>query len=293
VNTRVFSNLPPLPRAALPAAAHHRVEVPGFTLNVTQWPAPENARHAVVLLPGAGGHVGAYGVLAAELSARGLHVLGVDPPGHGVSSGARGGVDLPTMTRALSAACQWVVQHTGLPVCLLGVSLGGEWALHVHLLSPHVTASICHTLLLPTLLPLNAGVRLLQTRAAARFSSWIAGAPVPVSWWVDARKVLLDVDARQQRARDPLNLSRYTLAAWRSLFSTPTPWPPGANHKPVLVMVGERDEVVPPAHVLRCFMALGGPKALHVVPGAAHHLALENAPALADAARDFLDNLRG
>ena len=291
MSTRVLSNLPPLARPPLPVVQHHHLEAAGLGLHALEWPAPEGARHTVLLLPAAGGHAGGLSVLASELRARGLHVLALDPPGHGLSGGARGGVPMGATTQAIAVACEWAAQHTRRPVTLLGLGLGAWWALHVHLASPHVQATLCHALVLPTLLPMDLRARVLRTRAAATLSRWLPRTLLPLDLLVDPRRVHLDASTRKDVASDPLVLQGYALEAWRSFLTTEPAWPPGSNHKPVLVVVGERDEVVPPAHALRCFMALGGPKAFHVVAGAAHDLARENAPALAGAAADFLGNL--
>jgi alpha-beta hydrolase superfamily lysophospholipase len=289
VSTRVLPDLPPRPRPPPPVARHHRVHAPEHALHVVEWPAPEHARHAALLLPGAGAHAATLGVLASELRARGVRAFGLDPPGHGASDGPRGGVDLRGIVAAVDAACAWAARAASMPVALVGAGLGGEWALHAHLASAHVRATVAHAPLLSSMLPLDARVRLLRSPLAGRAARLLPRARIPLSALVDPSRAFLDESARRERAADPLALRAYQFAAWRSFFTVPTAWPPPGNHKPVLVVVGERDELVPPSHALRVFMALGGPKAFHVVPGAAHHLALENAPALADAVAEFLD----
>ncbi|WP_238136838.1 alpha/beta hydrolase [Variovorax sp. JS1663] len=101
----------------------------GETLALHEWPlAPGRAaRAAVVLVHGIGEHAGRYRHVAARLNDWGFAVRAADHHGHGASTGPRGG--LPGVMRLVDDLALVVDDtrrlHTGLPLVLLGHSLGG------------------------------------------------------------------------------------------------------------------------------------------------------------------------
>ena len=90
------------------------------------WPRDDPAR-VVILAHGYGEHIGRYEHVAAALGARGAVVAGPDHLGHGRSEGERVLVadyehvidDLHAVVEAVTA------EHPGLPVVLVGHSMGG------------------------------------------------------------------------------------------------------------------------------------------------------------------------
>ncbi|VTU40338.1 alpha/beta hydrolase [Variovorax sp. PBL-E5] len=100
----------------------------GETLALHDWPVADTPARAVVLLVhGLGEHAGRYGHVAARLNAWGFAVHAADHCGHGASSGRRGG--LPSVMRLVDDLALVVddvrASHPGLPLVLLGHSLGG------------------------------------------------------------------------------------------------------------------------------------------------------------------------
>lgn len=100
----------------------------GETLALHDWPIRTGMARAIVLMVhGLGEHAGRYRTVAARLNGWGFAARAADHRGHGVSSGARGG--LPTPARLVDDLAL-VVDDTrrafpGLPLVLLGHSLGG------------------------------------------------------------------------------------------------------------------------------------------------------------------------
>ncbi|MPQ97118.1 alpha/beta fold hydrolase [Modestobacter sp. I12A-02628] len=91
------------------------------------WPAAGTATHLVLLAHGYGEHVGRYEHVAAALTAAGAVVVGVDHVGHGRSDGER--VLVPDVERVVddlhAVDLRARAEHPGLPVVLLGHSMGG------------------------------------------------------------------------------------------------------------------------------------------------------------------------
>jgi alpha-beta hydrolase superfamily lysophospholipase len=100
----------------------------GETLALYDWPVPgATARAVVLLVHGIGEHAGRYRHVGARLNGWGFAVQAADHYGHGASSGKRGG--LPSVMRLVDDLAQVVdaahAAHPGMPLILLGHSLGG------------------------------------------------------------------------------------------------------------------------------------------------------------------------
>jgi alpha-beta hydrolase superfamily lysophospholipase len=101
----------------------------GETLALHEWPLPSDspAKAVVVLVHGIGEHAGRYRHVAERLNDGGFAVRAADHYGHGASSGPRGG--LPSVMRLVDDLALVVDDtrrsHPGLPLVLLGHSLGG------------------------------------------------------------------------------------------------------------------------------------------------------------------------
>jgi alpha-beta hydrolase superfamily lysophospholipase len=93
---------------------------------VSVWPNPD-ARHIVILAHGYGEHLGRYGYVAESLAQRGAVVLGPDHVGHGRSGGERVVItDYDLVVEDLHSVLMRAKQrHPGLPVVLVGHSMGG------------------------------------------------------------------------------------------------------------------------------------------------------------------------
>lgn len=100
----------------------------GQTLALREWLATPAAPLAVVhITHGLGEHAGRYAHVAQRLNALGFAVRAHDHFGHGLSSGARGG--LPNELRLVDDLALLIddarAAYPGLPVVLLGHSMGG------------------------------------------------------------------------------------------------------------------------------------------------------------------------
>jgi alpha-beta hydrolase superfamily lysophospholipase len=109
----------------------------GARLFRRSWPR-DGARAGIAILPGLGDHSGRFERTARAFEARGFRVEGLDLPGHGHSSGARGHVR--TWSEFRDATSAWLdrlhEERPGLPWAMLGQSMGSLVALEWHLANP-------------------------------------------------------------------------------------------------------------------------------------------------------------
>ena len=97
------------------------------TLVVKRWDPSERATFVVLLVHGYGEHGGRYAHVAAALAKAGAVVYAPDHYGHGRSAGPRAIVDdLDAMARDVGKVAELAArEHAGLPVVMLGHSMGG------------------------------------------------------------------------------------------------------------------------------------------------------------------------
>lgn len=273
----------PLPRAAL--APVQRVTVCNGGVQLGVWATPPVGRATVLLVPGVGWHTGYLGTLAAELHARGLHVLALDPPAQGRSAPVHGAAYLDVCARAFTEA-----RSLAGPGPLLGVGLGllaADLTLHA-LLSRTLDAAAVHGVLMPDLVPLPR--RWMALRGAVTAVPERVPVPLHKTWaWSN---VLLDPAVLQTRLGDQACGWSPRAGTLRAFLDAKPAIPASGNEAPCLVLGAERDEVTRPRHALRCFQTLGGPKSLQVLADAGHDLTARFAPALADVLSGFVDDVR-
>ena len=103
-----------------------RFEGHAATIEARSWPI-DTPRYAAVLVHGYGEHIGRYEYVADFLNRHGAAVYGLDHVGHGRSAGER--VVITDYDQVVADVRQVVLraraEHPGLPVVLIGHSMGG------------------------------------------------------------------------------------------------------------------------------------------------------------------------
>lgn len=198
------------------------------------------ARAVVVLQPGVGSYGRFYCALGALLAASGCHVLAVDRPGHGYSDGARGDC---TVDEALRLSAHLIAQaraRYGLPVILLGSSMGGLLVGYAVLAGQQPDLAIAHNFLLPG--------KLVSMRARAWFIRRFRRRPYPLHTLAHGFKGISDDPALLRylaAAADPCAAWQQSPRAVASLLGY-TPPPAGADLAPLVVLSGSADRIIPP-----------------------------------------------
>jgi alpha-beta hydrolase superfamily lysophospholipase len=154
----------------------------GSRLHVTDWPA-EAPRAVVVLAHGLFEHAGRYAHVAARMNAAGLSVIAVDHYGHGRSDGTYNfvpafSVYLDGMDALLAHAR---AHYAGLPLLLLGHSMGGLIAIH-HLLahqSGYAAAAVSGAALVPAAEP--SRIMIWISRILSRIAPRLGVVPLDAS----------------------------------------------------------------------------------------------------------------
>jgi acylglycerol lipase len=110
----------------------HREIAPGVSAYWQAWLPQDPARAVVVIVHGLHEHSARYAHVGARLAAAGLAVYAADHRGHGRSDGRRANIERMTLiVEDLNSFVRFAIErHPGLPVFMVGHSLGGLIALH-------------------------------------------------------------------------------------------------------------------------------------------------------------------
>jgi alpha-beta hydrolase superfamily lysophospholipase len=208
------------------------------------WLPDGRPRAAIVIAHGAGEHAGRYRHVAARLVDDGYAVYAIEHRGHGRSDGPRALID--RVDNAVADLDQLVVQvgseHPGVPVFLLGHSMGGTIA---------VSYALAHQDRLAGLI-LSAPLAALQAapapvRAVARVLSAVA--PRAPLFPVEPALVSRDAEVVRAYTDDPLvhhgKLPVRTVAELAGAIDS-FPDRVHAIVVPTLIMYGTDDRLVPP-----------------------------------------------
>ncbi|MCS7177966.1 MAG: alpha/beta fold hydrolase [Anaerolineae bacterium] len=247
-------------------------------------------RPSVVFIPGMGSHAGSYtdlipgaNVLRA-LAEEGFNVVAVDLQGHGRSGGPRGLFTYADLLGNISCAIDYVVEQYGGPVGVTGSSMGGILAFYAGLTDSRVMAVVCHNVAdLQNIRPvLYLRRHRLVVPLAETLSPWLIRCtwlPIPITAFLEPRHVFDRPENVRHWQRDPLFVPAYRASSWVSLFLYPQDKPAvEAMTRPVRIIVGENDRILPVKPTQAFYDRLRCPRDLVIIPGAGHMLLLEYLP---------------
>ena len=261
------------------------------SLRLLAFDAPQGGDVAAVLLHGlvtgidvlrdaAGAGRDPYTALAAQ----GVHVLGLDWPGHGRSGGSRGHVTYRAAMDAAAAAVDAARERWGVPVGLVGTGLGGALGFYAALEDDDVVAVACHDVL--DLRDVQAVVQRWRQGAVLPVAGRLARAlvparqravTIPARWVVAPADLASDPDLSRRLRMHPQAVRSYDLEALASILLSPQDKPDiAAQATPTLVLVGDGDRVLPEVHARAFTSRLTCPSELFVLPGGGHQLLLEH-----------------
>jgi UDP-glucose 4-epimerase len=275
--------------AALAAAEHEFLPFRDGELHVEVHAAGGDADATVVFSPGIGGHARFYTPVLAALRAAGLNAVGVDRPGHGLSTGRRGDAPMPIALDALETVVRWAHERFGRPVALAGSSLGGIITWYALTREPDVACAVCHNIGHPSL-RLDRKAE-LSVPVILRVAKALPLAPVRIKDFADFGAVALDPEILAWFAResDPLWNWTLTMRTGASFFDFEPrlPWERVAT--PTLAIVGAEDEMVSADFTRRAFERAAPASAeLRVLPGKGHMLYLEDLAEMAEVTAAFV-----
>ncbi|MBI5852108.1 MAG: alpha/beta fold hydrolase [Planctomycetes bacterium] len=245
----------------------------------------EGAGEPLVLLPGLGGGLRAFGTLPRRFARSGFRALTYDPAGIPPSSGLDDEFRFDDAARDVIA----VLDAAGIERAdLVGTSLGGKVAIAVAKLAPSRVRKLALLATSASITPRARRVHryfavIAECVPADRFGDAIAPFLFGASFLRDRPQVVDDI---LRATRPPESTRALMVAQTRALLDESPAFDPRSIEAPALCIAGAEDTLTPQDEVADTASRIAGARFL-VVPRAGHSLLLENAAAF-DAVVAFL-----
>ena len=258
------------------------VQSDGLRLHLDVIPAAAGSS-TLVFVPGTSVYGLVFGDFLAAVADGGVHVVSVDPRGHGRSEGVRGRYTLPELVADARAAVGYARRRFGGPIFAAGSSQGGIVAFYLAATNEPLAGVICHNLAdlggpgrhRMTAHPVLAR---LASPAVRALGALFPHTSISISRYLDllsTRGNEQHLEVRQRLESDPLALRRIYLRSLASLAYCPLPRPVEQITTPVLALHGGDDRIFPRDYVEHLVGRLTGHKALRVYEGRDHFLLTE------------------
>jgi len=250
-----------------------------------QYPTTGDAPYALLIVHGIGGHGGTYDVFCEPLSKRGVQIVSMDLPGHGLArcrDNQRGNWRFEEWLEDIDIAAKTMKNLFGKPVFILGSSLGSAAAFHSLAYSDSLTGGVCMNVILTNVEPKkNDPVYQHYARWRSEEILLLANKAgdterIDLSTAIDWNKNYgsNDSDILGKKRQDNLRTWSYGVASLASYWNYQPEKPESENEKPVLLTYGDEDPFISSNYMERCYAAIGGPKSMSVVKGGSHQLML-------------------
>ena len=234
----------------------------------------------VVFFPGTGAASEFYATFLEALAYQGFNVVGIDPIGHGHSSGRRGDFTLARLLENLRDTVSYAKEKFTGKIGIMGSSQGGIVVYYAALEGVPVGAAVAHNAALVYKEFANI-VRHpgLNRRLLPLFASLNRRFPTvkfPTSAYLDWHRVFGNQKMLRIFRGNRLFTGYYTVRAISSLKDY-VPVTEGLPMPPTMIITGTEDEIIPKDVSERAFYALKGNFHTYVeIEGAGHMLLLEH-----------------
>lgn len=239
-----------------------------------RWTALQ-AKAAVVLVHGQGEHCGRYEHVAAALNAAGYAVHSGDLPGHGRSGGTRGHID--GFGEYVDTAAAWIeeaaAEHPGLPLFLLGHSVGGLIAARLLQTKPDTAERLSGAILSSPAFRLRMPVPAWKEALGRRLDNVLPRLRMPSG--LKGRRVTRDEEILRRTALDPLMVYVASVRFYNELLRAQAAALAEAERiaLPILIRHGGADEIIDPEPTLAFGSRLGSAdKDVALLPGLHHEI---------------------
>lgn len=230
---------------------------------------------AVLAVHGLGFHKETYGKLARKLARLGIVVYAIDVRGFGVwQYGPDPKVNFDLTFQDIKEGLQAIRQRDkGLPVFLMGESMGGSIALHVTAQNPELIDGVIASV------PAGNSRYTLPTVVKMAAAGLVGGANAQIN----IGKLVIENATENEKLKtklfnDPRQRQRLRvrdLMAFRKLAMGNRKAASKIDHTPVLIVQGYKDQLVSPKSIVKVFNKVKTEKKGLVLQGQSSHLVLE------------------
>jgi pimeloyl-ACP methyl ester carboxylesterase len=241
------------------------IDVNESRLHLIVFPAGKKAP-TLVFIPGTSVYAGFYIEYIYAMYKQGFNVIGLDPRGHGLSSGARGDYTITTIVDDALAVVKYARGRFGGRVAVAGSSQGGIAAFYAAARDDSLAGAVCHNIA-----DLNARDNLVLSQVRpplplvplAEFMSRLYGSySIPISLYLNLKEERMKdgTSAPEYTKTDPIVVKRITIRALGSLLHTDLAKPVEKIKVPIMLVHADKDSIFPQSYVEGIYNRLTCPK---------------------------------
>ncbi len=261
------------------------MEIRKIKLYTYQWKASHPVGASVLIIHGLGEHAGRYRSIVNTLNEYGIDVYSFDLPGHGKSPGKRG--HIASFEKLFEYIGRYLESISGKKV-ILGHSLGGLIALRVAEEYPDTIEGIVAS---------SPAIHIKKVNPLLQFIAMLLDKVIPsltMSNQLNPKDISRSQEEVNAYINDPLVHDRISARLYGEMVrNVKYLWEKASHTKlPLLLQVGENDNIVPPHPAVEFARIWGGNARLIQYPGAYHEL-YEDPYIGKQAISDVLEFIRG
>ncbi len=248
--------------------------------------------YALVVSHGLGGHGDMYDRFGTHHAARGVDIWSYHAPGHGKSAKTRpkGQFSMEEWTQASIDYTEHVATTTGLPVFLVGSSLGVAACYSALAIDAAEGAILMGAAMVPGTPFVDQLAEPLRSPALDQLvDTYGRSLRFDLDIFVDYDADYGYDGAAAQKKLDPWITWSYDLASWMSIGRYQPPVPVTENTKPILVISGDQDVMFPPDTITAMADAIAGPVETVILADGSHQLLMFDTERFSDAVHDFVN----
>jgi alpha-beta hydrolase superfamily lysophospholipase len=253
----------------------------------------------IVLIPGTAMYAMCYSEIMYKLGSEGYNFIGIDPRGHGRSSGIRGDYTIEEIMEDVQEAITYANERFNNKVSLLGTSQGGIIAFYLAAKDNRIQSIMCQNfadltdykntnfLKYPTIAKTIRPILLNMT------SRIFGETQFPVDMYLDLQKIKLKFfeNAYNFLRQDPLALKSLSLRALSSLSYTELHVPISKIQTPIMVFQGENDTIFPVEYTKDIYSRLRCQKRFEVFAGMNHGIITNNVEDIIPSLKEWLQDI--
>ena len=240
----------------------------------------------LIFIHGMGLHAMFFFGFLSKLRDEGFNVFALDIQGHGRSEGERGHFTMQEATENVSGVVDYIMENYNDHIGVIGISLGGIISFYSVANDPRISSALCCGIAHPDIPLRSKGIRIFIEIAA----KLIPKRHLNLLRIVPLEKVTEDPVLQNIIMTDELVVPEYTFKTVASFMKLHPKIPFDQIKTPIMIMVGEKEEIIPTEYCQKVYDILTTEKKLVVVPKAGHMLFLEYVPQTLPLVVDWFSN---
>ena len=254
-------------------------------------------KKSIVFFPGTGAASEFYATFLEAVAYKGFNVIGIDPIGHGHSSGKKGDFTMQQLLLNLRDAVAFTRNKFPGTVGIMGSSQGGIVVYYAALEGIKVDAVVAHNaaLVYKDFLNIirNPGLNKRLLPVIDYLKTHFPFLKIPTAGYLNWKKAFTNPKMLKIFEGDKLFRGSYTIRAIASLKDY-VPDIKDLPMPPTMIITGTKDEIIPKEVSERAFYALKGNLHTYVeIEGAEHMLLLEYMPQILPRIEDWFSTRLG